>query len=135
LCFALRSTERARGDQDHRQKDVYGTIFGHRGVERWAATGEASKWAVEAIIKDHEEEKYLLIHTVKRLECQTASASDTGEWDFPKGGLISPQEPRRSALLEVLREKTGSECYTILEEFEEKLTQELIQDESPSSMT
>ncbi len=106
-----------------------------RGAERLAATGEASKFAVGAIIKDHEEEKYLLIHTVKHLENQTAPASDSGEWNFPKGGLISPKEPRRSALLRVLREKTGSEYYTILDEFEEKLMQEFTQDENPPSTT
>ncbi|MCP4399401.1 MAG: hypothetical protein GY801_19140 [bacterium] len=110
--------------------------FSDTGVaERFAAREDSSQFAVGAIVKDDENEKYLLVRTVKSLERQTASASDSGEWNFLKGGLLSPQESRRSALLNVLQGKTGSVYYTIIEEFEETLMQKIAQGENSPSIT
>ncbi len=98
------------------------------GENRTIKKSTGIRYAVGAIIKNHEGEEYLLIHKVKRMETQPAPVSISGDWDFPKGGLRSPEEPRRTALLRELQEETGSQYYTILHEFEEKLTFEFPQE-------
>jgi predicted metal-binding protein/ADP-ribose pyrophosphatase YjhB (NUDIX family) len=45
-----------------------------------------------------------------------------GNWDFPKGGLKPHDNDLKSALLRELQEETGSCSYTILHEFDEKIT-------------
>lgn len=100
------------------------SLLGRKGnLESTART----RSAVGAIITHHE--KYVLIHRVTPIDTHTASVSMSGYWDFPTGELQSPKEPPRTGLLRILYEQTGSQDYTILQEFEENIIVEFPQND------
>lgn len=75
--------------------------------------------AVGAIITQGDE--ILLVHKVKMMDGKNGPEETPGQWDFPKGGVLSSDLDLSSALLRELKEETGSAQYRVIKKFEEKI--------------
>ncbi len=118
IFFSAREWPPPTGSRSHR-RDRTGRISS--GIRR----------AVGAIVTC--QENYLLVHTVQSMDDPSAPGTISSGWNPPIGELLHPDEPPRTGLLQILREKTGSQFYTILREFEESVVVGRTRDRSPSS--
>jgi putative (di)nucleoside polyphosphate hydrolase len=55
------------------------------------------------------------------MESKAGPEKILGEWDYPKGGVKGSDSNLQEAILRELKEETGSNQYTIVKEYEEKI--------------
>ncbi|MFT4416415.1 NUDIX hydrolase [Fredinandcohnia humi] len=75
--------------------------------------------AVGAIV--YQEDRFLVVHKTK-INTTEGKQTIAGEWDFIKGGVEPTDEGLHSAILRELKEETGSEHFTVMEQLVEKLS-------------
>lgn len=75
--------------------------------------------AVGAIVK--KDDFFLLIHKIKMMNSKNGPEKIKPRWDFPKGGVKDSDINLKEAILRELEEETGSQEYTIVKEFDEKI--------------
>lgn len=71
--------------------------------------------AVGAVVFQNKE--YLLVHKVKNANNEAV----IGHWDLPKGGIEEQDEDLEMAILRELKEETGSDNYSIVGMFDNKI--------------